>query len=401
MRRNKLALLGSMLFILVLVLLPFVGACATTAPEEAEPVKIGSLVSLTGDIADWGPDSVAASEVKFDQIGWKVAGRPIKFVYEDDGSIDPVMSLDHAKKLVEVDNVDVIFQPICSGPFMSMKDYCNSLEVLTIGQAWRGEMRPWEAGENRYDICCGAGAQINYIAGKYAYDELGLRTLATLGHDYETGYNYVGSFADGFAKAGGKVVQQQWVPFGTVDFAPYLTALKEADFTAAWFTGPMMPLLVKQYHEFGFWDKQPLWCLINDSLYEPQLAELGDFTIGMYVTTGWTWTMDNPMNKKFVADFEAKTGHKPGPMAFGPYAATHIYVEAVKALNGNTDDKAVRDEIIGSTYDTPAGPVTFSDIGNCTVPCVITQVARVEGMLTFKVVKVFPAQPYPGYYTKP
>ena len=411
--KKLLTLFGSILFILALSVLPFAGACAP-APEE--PVKIGALVSLTGDIAFWGPDSVAAVEICIDEWGGEVAGRPIEFAYEDDGSTDAVMALDHTKKLVEVDDCDVIFQPSCSGPFMGMRDYCNSLGVLTIGQGWRGEFVPWslsqkEIGipaEQRYDVCnTGSAAQIDYAAGQYFVKEKGLKTAVTLSHDYETGYQTTGGFVAGFTAAGGKIVQQQWAPFGTVDFAPYLAAMKEADITFSWFTGPMMPLIIKQYHEFGLWDKQPLVCGLNDSLYEPDLAELGDWTTGMYVVTEFPSGRDTPGMRDYVSTFKEKMGKYPNPCTgFGAYVATQIYLETVEALGGNTDGKAVRDQIIGSTYETLKGPMTFDPEGYPISGAFVTQVDKMDmfgetGVLTFRIIKQFFDLEHPGYYTKP
>ena len=412
---KKLLILLSVLIIIPLAVVPFISGCAPTAETE-EPVRIGALVSLTGDIAFWGPDSNAGVAIALDEWDHEVAGRPIEYYYEDDGSTDAVMALDHAKKLVEVDKVDVILQPSCSGPFLGMRDYCNGLGVLTIGQGWRGEFLPYSMSQEeigipasqRYDICnTGSAAQIDYAVGKYVYEELGMRTAATLSHDYETGYQTTGGFVHGFMDAGGTIVQQQWAPFGTVDFGPYLAALKDADMTFSWFTGPMMPLIAKQYYEFGLWNKQPLMCGLNDSFYEPDLAELGDWTTGMYVVTEFPSGYGTTAMHNYVSTFKENTGRYPNPCTgFGAYVATNIYLETVDALDGNTDDTAVRDKIIGSTYKTLKGNMTFDPEGYPICGAFVTQVDKMDmfgetDVLTFRVIKEFSNLTHPGYYTKP
>jgi branched-chain amino acid transport system substrate-binding protein len=412
--KKALIVLSSILFIALMVL-PFASGCAPAAAPE-EPVKIGALESMTGDIAFWGPDGIAGINIALDEWNHKVAGRPIEFYYEDDGSLDAVMALDHAKKLVEVDKVDVVYQPVCSGPFMGMRDYCNSIGKLTLGQGWRGEFVPFSMSqeimgipeEQRYDVCStSSAAQIDYAVGKWLYQELGVKTVVTISHDYETGYQTTGSFVDGFTSAGGTVVQQLWPPFGTVDFAPYLSALKQADMTATWFTGPMQPLLIKQYHEFGLDAKQPLIQLLNDSFYEPDYAELGDWLVGMWVVTEFPPGSNNSDLKAYITKFKEQTGKFPDPcVGFGAYIITNIYLESVKALNGNTDSKAVRDYILSHTFQTMKGPMAFNTegypVGNA-YACKIEKmdVYGEKGILTLRPIKEFTNMTHPGYYTKP
>lgn len=416
--KKALIVFSGLLFITLMVL-PCASGCAPAAGPGKEPVRIGALESMTGDIAFWGPDSIASVNIALDEWNHEVAGRPIEYYYEDDGSTDPVMSLEHTKKLVESDKVDVILQPSCGGPFGAMREWCNGTKTLSIGQGWRGgNCVPWGLSEEvigvspeeRYDIVSPAAATpITYAEGKYAYEVMGARTAVTIGHDYETGYMTVGGFVDGFTAAGGKILQQQWVPFGTTDFAPYLTVLKEADITAVWCTGPMQPLFVRQYHEFGLLDKQPMIQLLNDSFYEPDLAELGDWTMGnnMYVVTEFPASIGTPEMNSYIAKFRERTGRWPNPCTgYGAYVATNIYLTAVEALGGNTDDTAVRDEIIGTTYNTLKGPMTFVDDGYPVCKGVfVCRVERVhmfgEDVLTFVPIAELEAAGFPYVYDKP
>jgi branched-chain amino acid transport system substrate-binding protein len=262
--------------------------------------------------------------------------------------------------------------------------------------------------EQRYDICSpSSAAQIDYAVGQWLYKEMGVKTVATIGHDYETGYQTNGSFADGFTKAGGTVVQQQWVPFGTVDFAPYLSALKQADMTATWFTGPMQPLLVKQYHEFGLDKKQPMIQLLNDSFYEPDFAELGGWLQGMYVVTEFPSGSDKAIITDSVTKFLQKAGKFPDPcVGFGAYVATNIYLESIKALNGNTDDKAVRDYILSHSFQTLKGTMAFTNEGYPKAGAYVCTIQKKDcygktGVLTVVPIKTFSDLTHPGYYTKP
>lgn len=398
-RKKLLKLLGVALFILALSVLLIAGT-GTPKEEEKEVIKIGAIVPMTGGLAHYGPHTKAAIELKLDEIGWEVAGKPIKLIIEDDASFDEVKALEKARKLMEVDKVDVLMGPIASSSFLGTETYIDVVGIPTLAIGYRGELIEWE--KPGWDFASNGGlAQITYNAGVWAYEQ-GYRTAVTMGPDYETGYQGCGGFTDGFTKAGGTVIQHQWSPVGHTDYGPYLAALKEADITVMFQYGAGVTSFVKQYYEYGFWDKQPLMLLINDSLLGPSLAELGEFTIGLKAATNYTWTVDNPVNKKFVPAFEAKTGMKPEPPAHWAYTATCFFIAIMEKTKGDTTPEAMRDALFGLSVDATSGPVTFSgELGYSAVNGFITEVQKVDGEFAYKVIKMYPATTNPGYYSKP
>lgn len=401
-KKRLLVLVGSLCLVLTLAVMPFMAACTPEAPPApaVEPIKIGAIVPMTGGLAHYGPHTKAAIEVRLDEAGWEVAGRPIELIVEDDASFDEVMALQKARKLVEVDKVDVLMGPIASSSFLGTETYIDVKGMPTLAIGYRGELVEWE--KPSWDFATNGGlAQITYHAGEWAYEQ-GFRTAVTMGPDYETGYQGCGGFADGFTKAGGKVVQYLWSPVGTTDYAPYFAAMEKADLMVMFQYGVGVTSFVKQWHEFGFWDKQPLLLLINDSLQEPTLAELGDFTIGLHAATNYSWTVDNPVNNKFVSAFEAKTGMKPEPPAFWAYNAATTFLAVMEKTNGDTTPEVMRDALLGLSVDSISGPVTFDgELGYSKVSVFITEVQKIDGKLAYKVIKTYPATTNPGYYIKP
>ncbi len=403
--RNKrlITLLGSVCLILVLAALPFMAACPAPAEEDGAPttesIKIGAIVPMTGGLAHYGPHTKAAIEVALDEVGWEVAGRPIELIIEDDASFDEVMALQKARMLVEVDKVDVLMGPIASSSFLGTETYIDVKGIPTLAIGYRGELLEWE--KPSWDFASNGGlAQVTYQAGLWAYEQ-GFRTAVTMGPDYETGYQGCGGFADGFTQAGGKVVQSLWSPVGATDYAPYFATMQEADCMAMFQYGAGVMSFVKQWHEFGYWDKMPLLLLINDSLQEPSLAELGDFTIGLHAATNYSWTIDNPVNNKFVPAFVAKTGMMPEPPAHWAYTATTIFLAIMEKTNGDTTPEVMRDALFGLTVDSIPGPITFDgEKGYSLVNTFITEVQLVDGQLAYKVIETYPATTNPGYYTK-
>ena len=75
--------------------------------------------------------------------------------------------------------------------------------------------------------------------------------------------------------------------------------------------------------------------------YEPDvLPAQGKAALGVVTGHFYTPQLDSPVNKKFVADFKSKFGGKtPDGFACQGNDTAEVIVRAVKAVNGNTQDK--------------------------------------------------------------
>jgi branched-chain amino acid transport system substrate-binding protein len=82
----------------------------------AEPIKIGALVSTTGDLAAYGPPINNGAELAAHDINAAggVLGRKIKIILRD-SQTNPTAAVDAAKKLVDIDKVVAITGALSSG----------------------------------------------------------------------------------------------------------------------------------------------------------------------------------------------------------------------------------------------------------------------------------------------
>jgi len=400
--KKLVILVVSVLFILALAVLPFAGACA---PAPAKPIRIGLLASFTGGLAGgWGETTLKPGmELALEELNYEIAGRPVELYMEDDGSFDAVKALEMAKKLVEVNQVDILFGPTASSSWVAVAPYMNDIQHVLLTNDWRGELDPWKPGELRWDTFVGASlGQFSYPLATWAYDQ-GYRTAVTIGSDYETGYQGCGAFADGFTKAGGTVLQQLWSPLGTTDWGPYLAAMKPADVVAIIAFGPEMISFVRQSYEFGLWARSKVMLLSNDTYQEPQLTEAGDWVLGLISGSDYTFRVDNPVNNRFVPAFEAKTGFKPASSsgAYG-YHSIQVFKALMEKTGGDTTQAVMRDALVGLTYNSPLGTFTITEAGYPYIDAYVTEARKtVEGEYVWEIIHTTKAVPSPGYYTKP
>jgi branched-chain amino acid transport system substrate-binding protein len=91
------------------------------AAHAADPIKIGSILSVTGPAAFLGDPELKTLQLYVDKINKEggVLGRPLQLVHYDDGS-DPSKANSFAKRLIDDDKVDIIVGGTTTGSTMSM-----------------------------------------------------------------------------------------------------------------------------------------------------------------------------------------------------------------------------------------------------------------------------------------
>lgn len=353
--------LGLAVAVILIVLIVFIFSCApkatapAPAPEPTGPIKIGAILDLTGDFAGIGPLIQEGVELSLNVAGWEVAGRKIELIVEDsESSADAAVQ--KARKLVGVDKVDVILLPLKVEACDAVAAFCHEKGVVAVApQAIHVDLL------EKYSTLVGPegpieGKQVGL--GKYAAEKLGYKTATSLCPDFVFGYDVADSFAFGFKDKGGTIVKEIFVPFGTMDFSPFLTAIGNPDCLSAFLASPADGLRFwKQFAEFGL--KVPVvWPEIDGIEYS--IPEIGQPIVGVIGCTPYTWRDDTAINKAFIDAYgKDHSGWKPNSFTESGYTSTLVYLEAVKATGGDTTSSNILNVINGLSLNTPAGTVTF------------------------------------------
>lgn len=108
-------------------------ACTAWA---ADPIKIGSVLSLTGPAGYLGDPELKTLEMYIDNINKKggVLGRPLQLVHYDDGS-DSSKANGFGKRLIDDDKVDLIIGGTTTGATMAMVPLVEKAGVPFISLA--------------------------------------------------------------------------------------------------------------------------------------------------------------------------------------------------------------------------------------------------------------------------
>lgn len=340
---------------------------ATIHPSSAlsEPIKIGVLLPSSGVFAGLGYDQKLSLEMGFDDFGRNVAGRLIELVYADTEST-PHSGLSAIKRLVLRDEVDVVVGIISSAVAGAVRDFVHNAKIpLVISNAGNDDLTgkrcsPWIVRTSF------SNSQINREMGPWMVSH-GYKNVFLMAFDYTAGHQMMDAFQKGFVAAGGTIVGEQYPPLGeTEDFGPYLAKIKAAspDAVYVFFAGGPAIKFVKEWVAFGLKDKVQLsgagW--LNSALY---IDTQGIDAIGNLGILNYVPSLDTPGNRAFQDRFKVIHGRPASEFGVAAYDSARLIVEALKATEGKTDDKAAIVARMQETrFNGPRGPFRIDPATN-------------------------------------
>ncbi|NDZ17650.1 ABC transporter [Variovorax sp. WS11] len=331
------------------------------AAVQAQPVKIGLLLPYRGAYASGAATADKGFELAVQEVGGKVAGRPIEIVRADD-ELTPAVGVQKFNKLIHSDKVDVVAGVIHSGVAIALTELAEKSKTpLVVGLAFADEITGKFCNPYVARTSYSANAY-HYAAGQY-WARQGMKPAVTLGPDYAAGRAFLNAFKRGFEDGGGKVSSQLWSPFQTTkDWSGYLATAKAtgAQFIYSFYAGAEAVQVVKQHAEFGMRSTMPL---IGDQfLYDETLwPAWGDLVIGTKHVTIHTPDIPSDANKAFVSAYTKKYGAAPDVYAALGYDNARSIILALEKVNGNSKDGAAFMRALNTvSFAAPRGHIKFN-----------------------------------------
>lgn len=369
MNKNRLIMvISSIVLLLGLITLPFASACGPAQPEKAEPIKIGVLLPYTGVNADMLPWMENAAKLASYEVGEEVAGRPIEILLGDSAS-DIAPSLDKARKLVEEDKVHVLIGPIMSHVASAVRAYSaeSGIPYLYIAGSLLEDLT--ENPVKNAFMHFGTMRGIGFHLGMYAHDEMGAKTATVIHDDFVAGEDLTQGCMDAFVNSGGTVIQRQRTPMDSMEYAPYITAMKEADVCMFWFVPFHALRFASQYHEYGL--EMPLVVAGDLTVSEISMLELGDKCLGMMGNHCYLPRIDTPATRAYVDRWVQQYGHLGEEQGNFPrlnegnstYVSVRLAIEAIKTTDGDTSSEILNEALRNIKWESPWGMLSFTDYG--------------------------------------
>jgi ABC-type branched-subunit amino acid transport system substrate-binding protein len=189
-------------------------------------VKIGTLIPLTGPLAEFGPNFRKAADLAATHL--KDAGLTLQLVHADDET-SAIPAVAAARKLVDVDKVPAIVGAAASGVTVPVAESVTvPNKVLQISNASTSPLitvLPADQGQDFLFRTCPSDALQGVVLGKLA-TELRYKKAAAIYVNNPYGQGLAEQFKRSFEKRGGKVAAM--VPHDEAPAPTYVAELRKA-----------------------------------------------------------------------------------------------------------------------------------------------------------------------------
>jgi len=191
--------------------------------EEAEPgpIKVGTIMCLSGDLGPVGPGLVKGIELAVWEVNQKggIQGRQVELIVEDEET-NPTKAMEVGSKLIDIDGVKVIVGPMISPSVLSLVNKSRDSKVVMITPSATAPSVS-DAGEWVFRVC-----PTDRVQGKALADLAkvkGYTKVATLVLNNDYGVGLEDALIDFFE---GEVVASVRFESGKADYRTELDTLK-------------------------------------------------------------------------------------------------------------------------------------------------------------------------------
>jgi branched-chain amino acid transport system substrate-binding protein len=356
-------------------------ALSTAAGAQAQDVKIGFILPMTGQQQSTGKQEAAAIKLFQAQNGDTVGGKKVEVIIKDDGAV-PDNTKRIAQEMIVNDKVTFLAgfgvtpAALAVAPLSAES---KTAEIITAaGTSIITEKSPYIA-RTSFTL-----AQSTVPMADWA-SQNGIKKVVTMVSDYAPGADAEKSFTAEFTGKGGQVIEAIRFPLANPDFAPFLqkAADDKPDAVFVFVPSGQGGAFVKQFVEKGL-DKAGIKIIGPGDVTDDDLINgMGDAIIG--TITAHFYSADHPSaaNKAFVAAFKkANDGMRPNFMAVSAYDGMHLMYETLKKTGGKTDGDSLIDAAKGMAWESPRGPISIDpDTRDIIQNVYIRQVKKVGGEL--------------------
>jgi branched-chain amino acid transport system substrate-binding protein len=340
---------------LLCVALLQVAAGSVTAQQA---VKIGLVMAYTGQFTDAAAQMDNGIKLYMKQHGDTVAGKKIEIIRKDSSGA-PDVAKRVAQELLVNDNVDVLGGFVITPEALTVAELSvQSKKLMVVMNAATSIITTKSPYIARSSLTLPQNCE---VLGTWAFQN-GVKKVFTLVSDYAPGVDAETSFQRTFTAAGGEVIGSVRAPMANPDFSAFVQRAKDsgADGIFVFIPGGSQPVaLAKALVERGMDPSRVKLMGQGELTEESALKAMGDSAIGIITSFHYDYTHDSPMNKEFVAAYNAEFKRNPDFFSVGGYDGMHIIYEALKKTSGKADGDSLIEAAKGMKWESPRGPVSL------------------------------------------
>ncbi len=349
-----------------------------------DPIQLGSLLAISGDVAFLGTDSNNGITLAIDNLDGaldatpgQLLGHEVELIQEDDGCSADGGQAGGTALAANTQIVGVIGTS-CSSSALGVADKIFSdLGVLLFspsntnpGLTSAEAHQPFYARTAHNDRIQGA------IVAEYVYNELEARTAATINDESPYADGLAAAFRDNFEGLGGEITAIEAIQSADTDFKNLLTSIAGDEPDVLYFPdfNPACALISKQAK-----DILPGATILigSDGCLETGFLDTaGKAAEGVYASSPDVTVFQSGdfYANDFLPAYEEQFGTEPTSVFHAhAFDAASIVFEAIEAVAIQNDDgslsiprQALRDEVFSTSgYEGLTGIITCGELGDC------------------------------------
>lgn len=323
---------------------------SATGEGNAEPYRIGAIVSLSGSYAGLGTPEQKAIEMEMKRINDSggINGRQVEVIFEDDAT-DPAKAQAAVARLLEQENVIAVIGATGTSQTMALRDDIDRAGVPQVSMAG-GSVITAEFDKNVFQTPWPNRIVVPFTLK--ALKDRGLVNVAVIsdtGGYGKDGHDLILKDAD---TAGVKIVADETFNPGDTDMTAQLTKIKAAspDVVLMWNAGKEAAIVAKNIKQLGM--TVPLVGSPGNGRRE-FIEGAGDAAEGFRFAAGkilvpeayGEGTPAFQVAQKFIADYSFAYGVAPDIFAGHASDAFLVVTDALKRIKGEATPASLRDAI--------------------------------------------------------
>jgi branched-chain amino acid transport system substrate-binding protein len=322
-----------------------------------EEIKAGFITDLSGEWTIYGIPMHHATRLAIQEINDQggVLGRRLRLITEDSRT-DTKVGPERARKLIELDKVDVLLGTISS----AMREAVTPVAIKSNHMLY---VYPtfYEGGVCTKLIFCSGEVPAQQIKPflPWVMDNFG-KKVYIIGADYIWPHILNRHVKAVVEQQGGKILGEEYVPIPVSDFSSSITRIQRTapDVIFSDLAGSAHLAFYKQFVAAGLQDKIKVATPVID---EYAVAGLGPVAEGIYSCFAYFDELKRPRNEAFKAAYKKISGGQPaiGTIAESMYVGTHLWALAVQKAGTTQVDAVTKALESGLSFDAPEGRVTM------------------------------------------
>ena len=334
---------------------------------QAPPVKIGFASAMSGPAAITGEGVRWGATLAVEEINARggIAGRKIE-PYFADNKATPGEAVSAVRKLVDVDNVDVIIGQTHSGPCLAAMPVVKEIGIpMVIESCSHPKIKEMSGkGGNEWTFRVALDDEIMaHTLAKYMAKK-GVKSSSVLAMNNDFGRGAAAAYDVAFKSAGIKLVSTEFFDPGQPDYRPVLARLKRAG--AETLLGVILASdgapFMRQFRELGLTQKIYSRGSLASVEFLHQVRDNPKIGDGVLEAGYWVAGLDPDWDRKWTEKWKVP------PRIHGSLAAITLKWAVVPAVelaikkHGKADRASIRaalEEI--DVRDSPVGPIKFDE----------------------------------------